>query len=105
MKYFNLDPSCGWDGFSRNSELADFIYDTCLEKVNEGGWSYINPMSNMGIFEDENGNYLCLETYDKGDINSIHEMHAGLNDDKYSVMNMLIRQLETDFGLARKTRE
>ena len=104
MKHFNLDPLSGWDKFSRNSELADFIYETCLEKVNEGGWSYINPMSNVGIFEDENGNYLCLETYDKGDINLIHEMHAGLNRDINSLMNVFIKQLETEFGLLRKTK-
>ncbi len=104
MKYFNLDPLGGWDKFNRNAELANLIYDTCLEKVNEGGWSYINPMSNMGIFEDENGNYLCLETYDKGNINLIDEMHAGLNNDKHSVMNVFIKQLENDFDLLRKTR-
>lgn len=72
MKHFNLDPLGGWGKFSRNSELVDFIYEVCLEKVNKGGWCYINPISNVGIFEDENGNYLYLETYDKGDITLIY---------------------------------
>jgi len=104
MKYFNLDPPGGWNKFSRNSELAGFIYDTCLERVNEGGWHYINPMSNTGIFEDENGNYLYLDTYDKSDINLIQEMHAGLDDDTQSDMNIFIQKIESGFGLLKKPR-
>lgn len=104
MKYFNLYPSGSWGKFSRNSELANLIYNTCLEKVNEGGWNYINIMSNMGIFEDESENYLCLETYDKGDINLIHEMHVGFNEGTKSSMRAFIDQLKRNFNLLGKAR-
>lgn len=104
MKYFNLMPSGGWSAFNRNAELADLIYEIGIDNVNESGWFYINPMSNMGIFEDENGNYLCLETRDEGDINVIIEMHVGLNDNISSGINILVKRLEAEYGLQSETR-
>lgn len=109
MKYFNLEPSTakggGWSNFNRNAELADFIYKVCLPRVNEGGWSYINPMSNVGIFEDNEGNYLCLSTEDKDEKNFIHEMHIGHNEDKVSGIIQFIERIEKGFGLVRSERK
>ena len=105
LEYFTLEPPGGWDRFARNAELADLIYDSCFEHVNEGGWAYINPMSGMGIFEDEIGNYLCMETLDitlnTKDVNVITEMHFGLNDAIRSDMKSLLIKWETEFGLLR----
>lgn len=105
ISYFTLAPKEGWEGFSRNEELADHIYDSCLPKVNDDGWSYINPMGGMGIFEAETGNYLCIETYDVGNKNFIIETHAGLNQDKSCAMFNFIKTLEAEFGLVREQRD
>lgn len=104
VKYFTLEPPGGWGSFARNSALADLIYDSCFDHVNDGGWAYINPMTGMGIFEDETGNYLCVETLDGKDTNVITEMHFGLNETIESEMNNFIRQWEADFGLLRTVR-
>ncbi|MEP3890400.1 MAG: hypothetical protein ABJN69_08020 [Hellea sp.] len=101
VAYFTLEPLGGWGRFARNAELADLIYDSCLEHVNKGRWAYINPMSGMGIFEDETGNYLCLETLDIEDTNIITDMHFGLNEAMKSDMKTYINQWEIDFGLLR----
>ena len=102
MKYFNIEPPEGWGEFSRNSELADFIYDTCFDKVNENNWFYMNPVSNTGIFEDDEGNYLGLDLVDIKENNIISHMDIGLNENTESGMAIFIKKLETDFNLIRK---
>lgn len=104
MQHYNLEPPKGWTKFGKNAKLANFIYDFCLPKVNQGGWSYINPMSGTGIFEDGHGNYLCLETQDIGQGNIIIEMHIGLNEGKVFDMVKFTQQIQADFGLLRSVR-
>jgi len=62
----------------------------------------MNPVSNTGIFEDDEGNYLGLDLVDIKENNIISHMDIGLNENTESGMAIFIKKLETDFNLIRK---
>jgi hypothetical protein len=105
MKHFDLSPEQGWQNYSHNADLADWIYDNAMKTVNGSDWNYINPMSNMGIFEDSFGNYLCIETRDTKSGNVIFGMHCGFHDGVTSRMTALIKTLEDDYDIMRVLRD
>lgn len=99
FRHFDIRPEAAWGDYARNGVLADRIYDLALARVNEKGWTYINPASGIGIFEDAAGNYLCLETVDEGAVNVIQSIHCGLEDESSSEMKVFVDQFVTDFDL------
>lgn len=99
FRHFDISPEASWSAYVRVGVLADHIYNLALARVNEQGWAYINPASEIGIFEDAAGNYLCLETADEGATNVIQSMHCGLEDEAPSEMKAFIDQFVTDFDL------
>lgn len=98
-RHYDLAPEQGWNNWSHNPDLSDLIYDFGFDNVNSGVWHYINPMAGMGIFEDEKGQYICLETQDIGERNHILSMHYGLKENEPSDFLSFIEKLKIDYDL------
>lgn len=99
VQYFNIRHSVFWPDYDRNVELTDRIYEDGMARVNEGNWSYINPATGFGIFEDAEGNFLFMETVDEGSRTLIVGMHCGLKDRASSELSEFIDAFTADFGL------
>ena len=78
MNYFDIRPGVLWPDFDRNAELTERIYELGMDRVSDGGWFYINPATGFGIFEDADGNFLFMETVERGAESRIVDMHCGL---------------------------
>jgi len=99
--HFALAPDEGWDNWSRRSELADQIYEIGLEKMRERDCVYINPMAGAGIFEDQHGNYLFVETRDIGERSIVVTIHYGIVPDANSELKSFINLLVKDYDLVK----
>ena len=99
MKYFDIRPGEAWSAFSRNTDLADRIYEFGMDRVNLGDWAYVNPATGFGIFEDAEGNFLFLELVDQGAENRITDMHCGLRGSGPSEIADFVDTIVHEFGL------
>lgn len=100
MNYFDIRPGVLWPDFDRNAELTERIYELGMDRVSDGGWFYINPATGFGIFEDADGNFLFMETVERGADLRIVDMHCGLKDEGPSEMVHFIDAFVIEFGLA-----
>ncbi|QWP74941.1 hypothetical protein J5226_14905 [Lysobacter sp. K5869] len=57
-------PAQGWDAFAAHAALSDALWDGLSE--GEGGWHYLNPTSELSIWECEaDGSALLIEYRDE----------------------------------------
>ena len=105
MRYFDIRHSVSWPEYGRNAELAELIYEQGMGFVNQGNWAYINPAAGFGIFEDGDGNFLFLETMERGAELRILDMHCGFKDEAPSEMSHFIDAFIVKFGLVKAPME
>lgn len=52
MQVIYMEPTAGWESFTKNDELEFFLWDTLkLKENNEGPWSYMSFTSLSSIWE------------------------------------------------------
>ena len=57
---FELTPKSGWANYEKHRELVDFLFSEYNSSLHTIGWKYMNFTSDSSLFEDPNGNTICL---------------------------------------------
>ena len=97
---YHLSPKTNWNHFSQHKALIDKIFAKLIPLVNQKRLHYINPTSEISIFEDLNGNYIYL-SFPKDKITELIISLENTNEFTEETLNQTLRYIETTYDLEK----
>ena len=101
MPTHHLVPKCGWDNFSKNINVSEFIFDELAPLANSGKLDYENFIVGFGEFSDNSG-FCSMEFFvpdNDDEIEYLLKLQISFDSEIDNIFASLDRNLKEKFQL------
>jgi len=97
----HLVPECGWDNYSKNINVSEFIFDELAPLANSGKLDYENFVVGFGEFSDDSG-FCSMEFFvpeNDDEIEVLLKLQINFDSETNNIFALLDRNLKEKFQL------